>query len=204
MPEKDSILLRGSEVFYRKETRRKNSRNLVLLHGMSFTSYDWKKINAFNLFSLAGFNVFAPDYPGFGNSKENEEFKITPDFSNTSKFVAEFTSGIGLENFSIIGPSMGGGIVLRSLLDLNNISSAVVIGAAGISNLSKNLEKIKTPLMIMWGSNDQIIDAGQATILNKAVHNSKLVIVPDAGHALYLEKEKVFFDAVIPFLKEIG
>lgn len=200
MTEEVTLKLMDSKIFFRKLVSEKNSKNLLLLHGMSFTSNNWVQLDAFQMFAKAGFNVYAPDYPGFGKSDENPEYQLNGNFSNGSRFILDFTRELNLSKFAIIGPSMGGGIVLKTLIDLDIISSAVVIAPAGINQMIKDLHRIKVPLLILWGDNDQVINKENGKILRDAVSKSKLVIIHDAGHALYLEKPHIFYSEVMKFM----
>jgi pimeloyl-ACP methyl ester carboxylesterase len=200
MTEEVTLKLMDSKIFFRKLVSEKNSKNLLLLHGMSFTSNNWVQLDAFQTFAKAGFNVYAPDYPGFGKSDENPEYQLNGNFSNGSRFILDFTRELNLSKFAIIGPSMGGGIALKTLIDLDIISSAVVIAPAGINQMIKDLHRIKVPLLILWGDNDQVINKQNGKILHDAVSGSKLVIIHDAGHALYLEKPHIFYSEVMKFM----
>ncbi|EQD75636.1 alpha/beta fold family hydrolase [mine drainage metagenome] len=82
------------------------------------------------------------------------------------------------------------------------ILSGIVIGAAGIGTMNEKLRTIETPLLIFWGENDFVISKEQGKILHDLVNGSELIIVPETGHALYLEKSSVFFMEIIRFLKE--
>ena len=200
MIEEVTVNLGHSKIFLRKMISEKNNRNLILLHGMSFSSNNWVQINAFQTFAKAGFNVYAPDYPGFGKSEEDPEYQLDSTFSNGSKFVHDFAEKLKLPKFSIVGPSMGGGIALKTLIDYDAVVSGIVIAPAGIHQMMKELNKVKVPLLILWGDNDQVIDKENAKLLQNAVSGSKLVIVPGAGHALYLEKPEIFYSEVIQFI----
>jgi pimeloyl-ACP methyl ester carboxylesterase len=200
MLEEAKISLRNSKIFFRKMISEQNMKNMILLHGMSFTSNNWVQLNAFQTFANAGFNVYAPDYPGFGNSEGNPEYQLDSNFSNGSKFILDFTEELKLSKSNIIGPSMGGGIVLRTLIDYDIISSGIVIAPAGIQQMIKDLHKIKVPLLILWGEKDQVINKENAKLLLGAVPESTLVMVPDGGHALYLEKPNIFYSEVMKFI----
>ena len=200
MLEEATMSLRNSKIFFRKMISEQNRKNLILLHGMSFTSNNWVQLNAFQSFANAGFNVYAPDYPGFGKSEGNPEYQLDSNFSNGSKFILDFTEELKLSKSNIIGPSMGGGIVLRTLIDYDIISSGIVIAPAGIQQMIKDLHKIKVPLLILWGEKDQVINKENAKLLHNAVPKSTLVMVPDAGHALYLEKPNIFYSEVMKFI----
>ncbi|MFG1414553.1 MAG: alpha/beta hydrolase [Thermoplasmataceae archaeon] len=196
------IDIAGHKVFYRSSDSSNHSGSLVLLHGRSFTSKDWIGIKAFDVFSANGYDVYAPDYPGFGNSRDNPEYKFSRDFKNSSRFVLDFSRKLGLHDFTLVGPSMGGGITLRTLVDYPDIvSSAVVIGASGVEQMKDDLPRINVPMLILWGEFDDIIKKEDGVLLKNLVKNSELKIVPGAKHAVYLDNPSFFFDEMKNFLE---
>jgi pimeloyl-ACP methyl ester carboxylesterase len=191
----------GYKVFYRSSISLNHRGALVLLHGRSFTSKDWMGIKAFEKFSANGYDVYAPDYPGFGNSQDNPEYKFSRDFKNSSRFVHDFSGKLGLHNFTLVGPSMGGGITLRTLVDYPDIvSSAVVIGSSGVEPMKNDLPRINVPMLILWGEFDDVIKKEDGVLLKNLVKNSELKIVPGAKHAVYLDNPSFFFDEMKKFL----
>ena len=65
------------------------------------------------------------------------------------------------------------------------------------------LNQIKVPTLIFQGADDQIIAAGEAEILDSEIPDSKLVMVPDAGHMLNMEQPEIFNHEVARFLDSI-
>ena len=192
----------GYKVFYRSSASLNHRGSLVLLHGRSFTSKDWTGIKAFDVFSATGYDVYAPDYPGFGNSQNNPEYKFSRDFKNSSRFVLDFSRKLGLLDFTLVGPSMGGGITLRTLVDYPDIvSSAVVIGSSGVEPLKDDLPRVEVPLLILWGEFDDVMKREDGVLLKNLVKNSELKIVPGAKHAAYLDNPSFFFDEMKKFLE---
>ena len=191
----------GHNVFYRSSVSLNRRGSLMLLHGRSFTSKDWMGIKAFEKFSANRYDVYAPDYPGFGNSQDNPEYKFSRDFKNSSRFVHDFSGKLGLHNFTLVGPSMGGGITLRTLVDYPDIvSSAVVIGSSGVEPMKNDLPRINVPMLILWGEFDDVIKKEDGVLLKNLVKNSELKIVPGAKHAAYLDNPSFFFDEMKKFL----
>ncbi|MGC8515595.1 MAG: alpha/beta fold hydrolase [Thermoplasmata archaeon] len=192
----------GYSVFYRSSISPNHRGSLVLLHGRSFTSKDWAGIKAFDIFTENGYDVYAPDYPGFGNSQNNPEYKFSRDFKNSSRFILDFSKKLGLVNFNLVGPSMGGGVTLRTLLDYPDlVSSAVVIGASGVEPMKDDLPSVKVPLLILWGEFDDVINIEDGVLLKNLVKTSELKIVPGAKHAVYLDNPSFFFDEMKKFLE---
>ncbi len=197
------VNLGNCSVFYRSLITPESPETMILLHGKSFTSRDWLTIKAFERLSEIGFNVYAPDYPGFGESKDDGTFKFSGDFRNASKFIHDFGKKINVKRFVLLGPSMGGGIVLRTMLDYPDlISAAIVIGAAGVEYMRDELTGIDIPLLILWGEQDNVIPRERGTELRSLVRKSEFRIIPGANHAAYLDNPSVFYAEIFRFLKQ--
>jgi pimeloyl-ACP methyl ester carboxylesterase len=98
---------------------------------------------------------------------------------------------------------MGGGITLRTLVDYPDIvSSAVVIGTAGVEAMKDDLPRVQVPLLILWGEFDDVIKKEDGVLLKNLVKNSELKIVPGAKHAAYLDNPSFFFDEMKKFLEK--
>ena len=63
------------------------------------------------------------------------------------------------------------------------------------------LPSITKPVLIIHGSNDQLIPATEAHAMQSAIPGSELVIIEQAGHLLNLEQPGAFNQAVHQFLK---
>jgi pimeloyl-ACP methyl ester carboxylesterase len=194
--------LSGSNVFYRSRTQPGNRASIILLHGRSFTSEVWIDSGAFEKFADLGMDIYAPDYPGFGDSEDDGTYRFSRNFLNSSKFVHDFARKLGLESFMLLGASMGGGITLRTIIDYPElVSGAIVVGAAGVSVMRDELAKVEKPLLIIWGENDDVIKKDDGVTLKGIVRNSDLEIIEGATHAAYLDNPHAFFDRVVSFIE---
>ena len=83
---------------------------LVVIHGGGDSAKAWLK----NLVELSKhYTVYAPDLPGFGRTKPiGDNFRI----SEYIDFVEGFTQSLELEQFYLVGHSLGGGIALHFAL----------------------------------------------------------------------------------------
>ncbi len=104
------------------------------------------------------------------------------------------------------------GTVDPDLLDFTRtiLESASVEGISGALMGMKNridstptLAEIDVPTLIIHGAKDQVIPLSEAEAMHKAIKNSKLVVLENAGHMLNLEQPDEFNDAVLDFLAEI-
>ena len=79
---------------------------VVVIHGGGGDARTWRR----NINELSGkYTVYAPDLPGYGGSQPLGGKYYVPELSD---FVEKFTRSLGLEKFSIMGHSLGGGVAL--------------------------------------------------------------------------------------------
>jgi len=68
----------------------------------------------------------------------------------------------------------------------------------GISeDLSHKINFLKVPVVIIWGDKDTSTPLDQARFLNERIHNSKLIIIPGAGHSLQMEVPEVLAEKLL-------
>ena len=175
------------------ESGKVNNPAIILLHGMKFQAATWEKLGTLQKLSNAGFHVIGLDLPGFGESPVAE---VTP---NT--VLSELIEKLGLSSPALIGPSMGGKISLEFALDHPGIlGSLVLVGSVGVADNQERLSSLNLPLLIVWGSNDQIAPPAHADFLHKAVAGSRKVIIDSAPHPCYLEAPEKWHDTLLDFL----
>jgi len=65
---------------------------------------------------------------------------------------------------------------------------------------SERIKNIKTPTLIIWGEDDQLIDVSNAYLFEKDIQNSQLVIIPKTGHVPMEENPSAFLAALNKFI----
>ena len=82
-------------------------RPLIVVHGGGIGAKSWiEPVREL----LKHYRVYVPDLPGFGKSQSlKEEFHIT----EVAAFINNFADSLGINNFDIVGHSIGGGIALN-------------------------------------------------------------------------------------------
>lgn len=65
------------------------------------------------------------------------------------------------------------------------------------------LRKIAAPVLILWGERDSVFSEAEQIELRDLIPNSELVIVPDAGHALNVERSEEIVEAISEFINEV-
>lgn len=66
------------------------------------------------------------------------------------------------------------------------------------------LGQIKVPTLIIHGADDQIIPLSDSEAMHTAISDSRLELIPDAGHLLNLEQAQLFNRAVESFLSALS
>lgn len=241
---------------------------VLLVHGFGMDRDFWGEL----LPALTKkYRVIAPDLPGFGDSTKipGAGYGIPAQ----AKRLNAFTEMLGLEQFHLVGFSMGGGIAgyyagehperVKSLVLISALGAdtpveseteklvkqgkkplifrdgegfdvmvsmaylhppkipgpirkyLAAIGAEnyglherifddlsmeGVGVLKTWLPKISAKTLILWGAKDAIVDVSCAGEFKKGIRDSRAVIIPEAGHMVYLEKPAESITAVMDFL----
>ncbi|MCP4573678.1 MAG: gamma-glutamyltransferase [bacterium] len=74
-----------------------------------------------------------------------------------------------------------------------------VLGSVGEFDLYEDLERLTCPALVIHGAEDPMPPA-YATRIHESMPGSRLVIVPDAGHWLFVDGTEVFTRSVLRFL----
>jgi pimeloyl-ACP methyl ester carboxylesterase len=64
-------------------------------------------------------------------------------------------------------------------------------------DLSLRLSFIRVPTTIIWGDKDTLTPLSDAHFINKKIHHSKLIIIPNAKHALQIEVPEVLVEKIL-------
>ncbi len=67
-------------------------------------------------------------------------------------------------------------------------------------DLFSDLAKIKTKTLIVWGEQDRMVPLKYAHVFKENIENSKLEIIPKAGHSPHLENPKKLSEIILEFL----
>lgn len=99
------IMVQGARVAFEE---RGKGKPLILLHGWNGSRKEW----LLNMKALARvFRVIAPDFPGYGDSEDLDDFSYS--FDGAADFVDAFRRRLRLSSFDLAGHSMGGCIAIR-------------------------------------------------------------------------------------------
>jgi len=97
---------------------------LVVIHGGGGDARTWWD----NITELSkNYTVYAPDLPGYGGSQPLDGTYFIPELS---EFLEKFAAKLGLEEFYLVGHSLGGGIALDyALRSSNRIKKLVLVSS---------------------------------------------------------------------------
>lgn len=73
-------------------------------------------------------------------------------------------------------------------------------GVTSRAGVTEQLGQIKTPTLIIVGDQDVIFDREVAEIMHAGIPNSKLVVIPGAGHSSTIEEPEAVTAAITEFL----
>lgn len=90
------------------------------------------------------FDVICPDLPGFAGSAAVTDEMTTP---GLSRALMGLLDELGVERFSLLGHSMGGGVALQTALDHpSRVEKLVLYGTASAGRMPKRFETVKETL----------------------------------------------------------
>ena len=69
-------------------------------------------------------------------------------------------------------------------------------------DLKKEMPKIKSPTLLMWGENDTATPVRDARIMEKLIKGSGLVVFKNAGHYAFIDKQYEFLIVLNNFLEK--
>ena len=89
---------------------------------------------------------------------------------------------------------------LRDSLFQSNPTAIAAVGL--VTETFFNIEKIKTPTLILWGERDEIAPLRTGYVLNKLMPNSTLKIIEGSGHVPIIDSSSIYLDYLDKFLKD--
>jgi len=106
----------------------KKKGTVLILHGWGGSSDSWVNVQKF--LTKEGYEVIAPDFPGFGKSTTPPVAWGIKDYTDS---ISEFIKENGLKDFFLLGHSFGGRISVRIAADFpEKIKGLILCDAAGI------------------------------------------------------------------------
>lgn len=192
-------------------TKNSEKPTVVLFHGNAFSLDNWKETKTLDTLTKEGYPVYAIDLPAGNGSKSDKvdetKFRAYKDLVPTiEKILAKL--GINFRDMILVGPSMGGGFAVSYALAHPKRVVGLILIAPALRSLGEEEEdrvsELEMPVLLVWGDKDTLISVDKyGKELKNELTRSKLLIVKDSGHAVYLEKPNEFNELLVDFLSEI-
>ncbi|WP_162601191.1 alpha/beta fold hydrolase [Occallatibacter savannae] len=120
-----------------------SGRPVVLVHGLGGRAEDWEKLAPY--LRKAGYRVYLPDLPGFGQSERPTNFSYS--VTDQAKVVEGFFDAMGLKQADLGGWSMGGWIVqIVAAKHPERVSRLMLFDSAGLYMKPEWDTKLFTPV----------------------------------------------------------
>lgn len=115
---------------------------VVLVHGLGARAEDWQNLAPY--LARAGYRVYLPDLPGYGQSERPANFSYS--VSDEAAMVVGFLDALGLKQVDLGGWSMGGWIVQRVAVGQPaRVRKLLLFDSAGIYEIPKWDTRLFTP-----------------------------------------------------------
>lgn len=113
------------------QSKTPNGRTVVLLHGKNFCAATWE--GTIQFLTDNGYRVIAPDQIGFCKSSKPEHYQFS--FHQLSANTSALLDHLAIENYIIMGHSMGGMLATRhALLNPENVEQLVMVNPIGLED----------------------------------------------------------------------
>ena len=83
------------------------------------------------------------------------------------------------------------------------LAGYVAVAPVGIPQYKERLSNISVPVLAIWGENDNIVPRANQDLLAQSAPDARKVIIPNAGHAPYMQDAPAFHVKLVSFLKEV-
>lgn len=104
----------------------------------------------------------------------------------------------------IVSPSMSGRYVLPYMVEHGDRTAGLIaVAPVGIPPIEQKLDKIKVPVLAVWGEKDAAVPLSQMKLLAERVEKGELFIMPGAAHACYTHDPGLFTERLIRFLDDL-
>lgn len=77
-----------------------------------------------------------------------------------------------------------------------------IVGEKSRHSLQENMHLITTPLQVIWGKEDQVLDVSGAAVLQAALPHCRVSVLDSCGHSVALERPRKAAKLIVDFLHE--
>ena len=167
-------------------------KDIVLLHGKSFTAETWRKTGTLSALGEAGYRAVAMDLPGYGRSAPSEK----PE----ARVLGPILDVVGITSSVIVAASFSGWYAFPLLLEHpERIRGFVSVASRGIRTYREFLPQLNFPVLAVWGEKDDLVPVENADLLTASVPDGRKVVIPEGSHASYLSDPERFNRELLRF-----
>lgn len=214
-------LIQDSKIHYLfSKPKIKKNISVLLLHGHSFSSETWNKLQTLQNIAAFGYPAVAIDLPGYGNSPISQNL-------NKTAFLDSIIDVFNLENVVIVSPSMSGVYSLEFLMKhFSKMAGFIPVSPVSSQILNKSpckgpdnytnfhfdknclkvlpflkanppvLNCVKVPTLVVFGEHDK----GKSSARLCLLPNAQGAEIPNGKHAAYLSDPKLWHKLLYNFL----
>ncbi|KAF1475173.1 Protein ABHD14A, partial [Pygoscelis antarcticus] len=139
--------------------------------------------------------------PGYGDSPPAE---MVATAQGRVAFLDHVLQELGMWRPVLVSPSMSGRFALPFLLARGDrLAGFVPVAPVGTKDYAaEQYRQVQTPTLILYGDRDTSLGP-QALQSLQHLPRHRVAVVPDAGHACYLDKPEDFHRALLGFLRQL-
>ncbi|XP_074861981.1 protein ABHD14A-like [Carettochelys insculpta] len=174
---------------------------VLFLHGQAFTSKTWEDLGTLTLLTEEGYRAIALDLPGYGSSPPSAAGSTE---QGRVAFLQRALTELRLQRPVLISPSMSGRYSIPFVLAHGaQLRGFVAVAPVGTEEYTAGqYQQVQIPTLIVSGERDTGLGVQSLQSLRQ-LPKHRAVVLPDAGHACYLEKPREFHRALLAFLGEL-
>ncbi|MFW6323868.1 MAG: alpha/beta fold hydrolase [Desulfovibrionales bacterium] len=170
--------------------------DVILLHGASFEAENWRQLGTLELLGNSGYRAHALDMPDFGKSAP---CNVSADY-----VIEEYIRQERCEKPVLVGPSMGGRLALEYCYrHPDQVAGLVLIGAVESDKFQDLLGNLEIPVLLLWGSEDEVVPVENGRMLDRIIPDSRLVVFQGAHHPCYMERPDTFHNELTDYLERV-
>ncbi|NXN51389.1 ABHEA protein, partial [Rynchops niger] len=139
--------------------------------------------------------------PGYGDSPPAE---MVATVQGRVAFLDRVFQELGMWRPVLVSPSMSGRFALPFLLARGDrLAGIVPVAPVGTKDYAaEQYQQVQTPTLILYGDRDTNLGP-QALQSLRHLPRHRVAVVPDAGHACYLDNPEDFHRALLGFLRQL-
>ncbi|KAI7837087.1 hypothetical protein COHA_009085 [Chlorella ohadii] len=172
------------------------SATVVLLHGQSFQASTWQECGTLQALAKHGVRALAVDLPGHGvTGGPSLALQERP------AFLEQLLKALSVRQpLVLVIPSMSGSYALPWISShADELAGWVAVAPVGLSLWTDPPAHSKTKVLAVYGSRDAM--RSDYALLEDKLPQSQFLLIPDAGHACYLDNPALFNRELIRFLE---